>query len=362
MDLVKELDSKIEILINSPIYAMSLGSKELFHSNFWGWLIETDNNYASVFFPEVDISSIKSIEREKGNRDLTIYLKDDSCYVIENKIKSLPKLNQLIEYKKNTKGFIKGLLTGIIPTLNLKNDDYWMFISYKDIAKKIKNLTDLSNKFIIKKNKGIIYEYCETLEALSDIISKRLIETSNNLIYDSGSLWKIRFDDVYKKFKAEDFAERYLYDSQELKKLTPVGFSLKTSTDFSNKNAIIDVRFYIKDVMCIGIQIQGEQFRIIAERSISNKCDEVFSEFLEYSWFDLKIIKNGNIKYIKGNKTKMSPEGGKAYNKYETSYYSFVYQYFNLFEEITDYNVLFKLILDYMAFAKDIIEKNNFSN
>ena len=70
---------------------------------------------------------------------------------------------------------------------------------------------------------------------------------------------------------------------------------MKTSIDFSNKNAIIDVRFYIKDVMCIGIQIQGEQFRIIAERSISNKCDEVFNEFLDYMAFAKDIIEKNNF-------------------------------------------------------------------
>ena len=47
------MDDKLNELKHSPIYAMSLGSKELFHSNFWKWLITEDFNFASVFFDDL---------------------------------------------------------------------------------------------------------------------------------------------------------------------------------------------------------------------------------------------------------------------------------------------------------------------
>ena len=44
------LNSKIEKLKNSPVFALTLGAKELCHSNFWKWLIDKDKNFAKVFF------------------------------------------------------------------------------------------------------------------------------------------------------------------------------------------------------------------------------------------------------------------------------------------------------------------------
>jgi hypothetical protein len=44
----------IEELLQNPMYVMSLHGKELFHSNFWGWLFEHDIAYAQIFFPEIN--------------------------------------------------------------------------------------------------------------------------------------------------------------------------------------------------------------------------------------------------------------------------------------------------------------------
>ena len=46
----EEILEKIEELHQSPIYAMSLCSKELFHSNFWAWLMEQDERFIELFF------------------------------------------------------------------------------------------------------------------------------------------------------------------------------------------------------------------------------------------------------------------------------------------------------------------------
>ena len=43
-------EEDIKELEKSPIYAMSLGSNELFHSNFWEWLIKQNPEFAKVFF------------------------------------------------------------------------------------------------------------------------------------------------------------------------------------------------------------------------------------------------------------------------------------------------------------------------
>lgn len=53
----------VEKLNSNPVFAMSLHSKELFHSNFWAWLFGHNVEYAKIFFP--DLESCKKIEREQ---------------------------------------------------------------------------------------------------------------------------------------------------------------------------------------------------------------------------------------------------------------------------------------------------------
>jgi hypothetical protein len=70
-----EISEIVESLKKSPIFAMSLGSKELFHSNFWAWLIEQDSRFVTVFFPDLDPSKVICVQREEGNRDITVWAK-----------------------------------------------------------------------------------------------------------------------------------------------------------------------------------------------------------------------------------------------------------------------------------------------
>ena len=100
----------VDYLKKSMIYQMSLGSKELFHSNVWGWLIENDKNFINVFIPTFEIDNYNKgcniwAKREEKNRDILIRLEDNNGnkqhIVIENKIKTLPTIHQLEEYTVN---------------------------------------------------------------------------------------------------------------------------------------------------------------------------------------------------------------------------------------------------------------------
>ena len=91
-------ESPVSELKKSPIFAMSLSSKELFHSEFWAWLFARNIEYARIFFP--NISTIENVGREEGNRDITVY-SGGKGYVIENKVKSLPNVKQLEKFRYN---------------------------------------------------------------------------------------------------------------------------------------------------------------------------------------------------------------------------------------------------------------------
>ena len=102
----------INFLKKSLVYQMSLGSKELFHSNVWAYLLENDIEFLKVFLPNFEFDEYLQngfqVYREKENRDIIIYLKNKNGnrthITIENKIKSLPRIEQLEDYTKDVEG------------------------------------------------------------------------------------------------------------------------------------------------------------------------------------------------------------------------------------------------------------------
>ena len=135
------MENKIKYLKESPIYAMSLCSKELFHSNFWAWLMKQDESFIEIFFKNEGNKQLAGIGREDGNRDVTVYRKsnkDDEkekadIYVIENKLKSIPTEEQLKNYKAGVRKWEiwkDGVLTGIKKPL-FEMPDGWSFLSHR---------------------------------------------------------------------------------------------------------------------------------------------------------------------------------------------------------------------------------------
>ena len=81
MQKIKDISNELE---KSPIYNMSLFSKELFHSNFWYWLSTVDARlFVNIFIPNymlLDEYEV-SVFREKGNKDLTIVISKNNITV-----------------------------------------------------------------------------------------------------------------------------------------------------------------------------------------------------------------------------------------------------------------------------------------
>lgn len=63
--------------MESPLFQLSLSSKELFHSHFLYWLVQTYKEQCTVVFSKFLITESKNLTitdvmREKSNRDLTL--------------------------------------------------------------------------------------------------------------------------------------------------------------------------------------------------------------------------------------------------------------------------------------------------
>lgn len=331
------MNDKIEYLKNSPIYAMSLGSKELFHSNFWAWLMRKNPYMINVFF-ERKITSVKKdnkgdfiindnppvnpeklIQREYKNRDITINL-SDGVYIIENKIKTLPDKEQLLKYQYSANNFKNGCYTGLenpnfdesevtfevnkqLHTRKFE-DDRWHFLDYKDISKKIREIVD-NTKFVNNKKFfdsfeiEIIKQYCSAISNLNCIISKKLKNDKNNFSFKTDkNLAKIGIDDVYKKLKADKtmkIIERNIKrkDGYEINE-----FTFKIEKGFSNNAPLISFKYIykynndIKNVYSIGVQIQNNVLKRYAETKngkvnlLEGGYDNFFEIFATIGLFD----------------------------------------------------------------------------
>lgn len=103
----KESGDRLLSLKKNPVFVMSLGNKELFHSNFLAWCLgqngEAWDELRKLFFFEPGMK----VEREKKNFDLLLS-GENRCVVVENKFKSLPSIRQLEDYSKKIDGEFPG--------------------------------------------------------------------------------------------------------------------------------------------------------------------------------------------------------------------------------------------------------------
>ena len=210
------------------MFRMSLGAKELFHSNFleylWelnnGWFIEMIND----FIPKT--KSLPSgvnykMGRELENFDICIYnetgkKKKDYQLIIENKVKSIPYKEQLNGYEKKAKNakdcrFVLLTLSKDFPD---KDDDAalqnWVVIGYDDLLSGIQRYYLKSNN-IFNKVRSYIQDYCDFIKQLNDLKTNVVLPVTNvedQMLFDENvinELKKIRLHDLYIKVRISWF-------------------------------------------------------------------------------------------------------------------------------------------------------------
>lgn len=133
-----------------PLFAMSRAAQELYHSNVLAWLIENVPGVGGAILcalgiEDVENSSHCEVWREKRNFDLLVQTPKDSLnLVVENKMYSIPSLEQLERYTQNEVPWCKEpgssgaphtgyvLLSMMEPTFPLPHP--WRHVSYLDLA------------------------------------------------------------------------------------------------------------------------------------------------------------------------------------------------------------------------------------
>lgn len=357
----------VEELKNNPIFIMSLHSKELFHSNFWAWLLSRNSEYVKRVFG-LDVDSDIQVSREQNHCDITIWKNKKGktyhdAYIIENKFKSIPDKEQLLRYETNmnkNKNFCGGIITGLEEPIFMSDVPKWRYVSYKEIGE---NIIKAANEIEEDKESfiyNLIVGYGEMLCKLYDVLSNQLENikfTWNPNKKKIANLSEIRIDDIFRKLLAEKLAT-YLRDNLVLKQNVK-DYRIFIGTYWGQGKAGVDIRYVNEKAtgdtpVVIGVQIEGNHYRICAQwKDSTNKNEKQrkdwFNQLKKIGWFvdyeydkDKKINTSKEIYIHDSEKQTTGLKKDFCVFDSDTKYtYTFLYQYYKVndipFETICKY-------------------------
>jgi hypothetical protein len=282
-----EIENTILQLKRSPLFYLFVSSRELFHSNFWYWL-STLNPQATInlFSDNNDEGDNLTFLREYNQRngkikskvDLYITNSKNINIVIENKVKDLPKMEQLDRIRES---FAKVSSKFVLATLFHCDDityDGWEVITYKTIAEKINPIDFTENDYyrnLISDYKELTRNLVNLTELLSVTQNYDFAISRNKDLYNI--LNEIKLWEGYQKLRASHLITKYR---------ETMDIEMYVGYDINNQKATLNFVLGLKDNYIIGIQIEDNQFR----KFINGKKHIEFAESLRTNnlFFDSK--------------------------------------------------------------------------
>ena len=272
----------IEELSNDAMFSLSLTSRELFHTNFWAWLLRKYRRiFTSVFYPNYDGKSNVEVLREKYNFDLLLKINDEYI-IIENKCKSVPNRVQLKKYYKKFKTDKKKivLVSYFTPLFLSTLFDYEEFLSYEELYSRLKNaFYNISFESIEKIDKVLIESYIDFLALLNEFQTNITINADDKIkdlwsvVRDTdiqNELYKINFqksfertyiikltEKVLENFRYKEFIDDIRIDcGRDLKMFSDILFYFPGAWDKDENKR--------QDLCYLGVSLWGDEYRYYA--------------------------------------------------------------------------------------------------
>lgn len=301
--------NELEELHQNPMFRISLGSKELFHSNFLAFLWDCDKqaflNVINDLLPKgkkINVNELLgkeglTIYREKENLDLCICHTENNkeCIdiVIENKVKSIPYIEQLDEYRqtaakpqyKNSASVTYILLTLAteFPNKEAIAED-WKIITYDQLVEAIKQYYRKNN--MEPRLQQYIEDYTDFIDKLSAL---QIVDKFNDEPFHNPAIieayHKKKLSDLYLKQRGSYFICLLLNKitkAQENNRLGKIDIKQGAKSQASGRNVVdnsknaiiylasgmnrgkstITIHIYPKDsTSSYALQIEGNQYR-----------------------------------------------------------------------------------------------------
>ncbi len=326
----------VSALKRSPLFHLSLASKELFHSNFLAWLCESYPDQAgrifATFLKHAPLTYGQlNVYRERHNIDLSLEYSGGEVLIIENKVKSLPALAQLEEYAAATpnKAQTSFLLLSLtrptfLPfpgtTIRLSNGVEWHYLSYHDLADKLHAiLPDITA--ITSYHGQLLRDYIDFithLDALQNHFSIDWDDEHGDFFHaqkEIQHLASIRLHDVIDKMRYAQLAQRVRDVMQKN------GFTF-IYNDFWNAQpgqvlvdsgmtrgvGLFDLKYFLMNKdrfgqpVILGVQVQGDHFRLVLEVWERSKAPKIAAALWmpaegNQVWFNFGLLRNGSQEY-----------------------------------------------------------------
>ena len=349
--------SSFDLLKKSVTFNMSLGSKELFHSNFLYWISQTNQDFFLDIMrdlaghPNIHFwweESNFEVKREYHNFDLCICIKYENnskkanrednilmpVLILENKMKSLPTKMQLEKYTKNAFELNKKTekvnnrtnITFILLSLLDSDIDTKVSLDHKDYFWEKKNYENLYNAFKASEYKeqlkglalDIVNDYMKFIDSLSNLAKNDWSFKSNDsfnrkLIFPDKDLEELRIHDIRDKIHFQLLLKLI---REELEKNYSNFKNINTNTGYTHQKGLIDVWWEYGDVH-FKIQLQGNVYKHAIEvidnknQNLDKYCkneinDEIINSFLNFTkgseiFKNVVEEENGSIKIMPKN-------------------------------------------------------------
>jgi len=293
-------------LKNSILFNISLQSKELFHSNFLGYLFE---KYPDIFFSVIGEEQIKitEIKRESNNTDILIF--GEKNYVIENKIKDIAKMGQLkkisdkiLQKKKSIENFYLFSLLG--DNVKDKENSVWKEIGYTEIVSVLEeyNYNDEYLSLIVKDYCCFVKILISSLENIFSDCTKYIFYAYDNERYDNFK--EIRMHDLFLKHGMSLYLQ---YFNDNFNKDN----SIITNYGINHARPSMDFRIE-KDDLDVLIQVEDLEYRYAVE------CrEDQLAYFENIGWFDPEWRSPKGLKYRTYKRKDTNTSGKMFYYQFE---------------------------------------------
>lgn len=275
-DRTRQLQDLVQEFTADLLFALSLGSKELFHSNLLGWLAERHRGVGDALLglwdPERPVSAVGA-RREWQHLDLVLDELTASGdhgptrVVVENKMFALPDLEQLRKYGSTVRQRLEGSPSLILLSLadpgwprGTWTDDggsVWQFCSYRSLASAV-SATNLPP--------GTDHYTVATLDKWKDMLDRldRLVELVGNPEPDEPFrlpnpirelLVTARLDGPIQKLRAHYLADRLRRHLSDLD-------DVSVAAGLTNGVGFVEAFVPVGDGVQAGWQLQGAYWRM----------------------------------------------------------------------------------------------------
>ena len=329
-------------LDDEPMLHLSLHSKELFHSNILGWLFEKFPDEAVVVLEglvqrRAEWVQPVAVRREYRYLDLVVELPGFAPTVIENKVFSLPDVDQLRRYADSA---LAGLDDPTLILLSFTSPGWaddkftvgsrvWRWLSYDDLAERVQ----LAASAIRASRAGEAAFAADLLEHYARFvrIMRQLATAVGEPLADEGveldvvvteHLRRIRLHDALSKARARTLVNvlrRQLGDEIN-------GRPVTWKSDFTRGNVLIEAFVPTADGDRVGWQLQGGQWRLaVISGSHAGRTEELRAARHTYvadrygTWFDFAPVTE-----VVGPAAVPRAELAGDFNRYDPD---FVYRY-----------------------------------